>query len=174
VKLYNRLDNDKLSFFATKPFAFLWRYVRARFAAHAGVVIAVLGATTCSVSTQYILKLLVDALSRKPVSQVSPWEALFLLIATIGADNLLWRIAGCLANLTFVNVTGDVRRDLFGYLTLHGSSYFAERPVGSISSRLTTTSNAAFTLENMFVLNVLPHAPLLSPRLFICLRSARF
>jgi len=55
-----------------------------------------------------------------------------------------------------VRVTGDLRRDLFRHLTGHSPSYFADRLPGMLSSRITATSNAVFTVENMFVWNVLP------------------
>ena len=76
--------------------------------------------------------------------------------ALIAADNLLWRVAGWIASFTFVGVTGDLRRDLFRHLTGHSPSYFADRLPGTLTSRVTATSNAVFTVENMFVWNVLP------------------
>ena len=42
----------------------------------------------------------------------------------------------------------DIRRDLFAHLTGHSPSFFAERLPGSLSSRITATSNAAFAIEN--------------------------
>ena len=53
-------------------------------------------------------------------------------------------------------VTGDARRDLFRHLTGHATSYFASRSPGTLTSRITATSNALFTVENMLVWNVLP------------------
>jgi ATP-binding cassette subfamily B protein len=53
-------------------------------------------------------------------------------------------------------VTGDLRRDIFRHLTGHAPSYFSDRPPGMLTSRITATSNAVFTVENMFVWNVLP------------------
>ena len=53
-------------------------------------------------------------------------------------------------------MTGDLRRDLFRHLTGHSPSYFADRLPGMLTSRVTATSNAVFTVENMFVWNVLP------------------
>jgi ATP-binding cassette subfamily B protein len=69
---------------------------------------------------------------------------------------LLWRLASWIASYTFVGVTGDLRRDLFRHLTGHSPSYFADRMPGTLSSRITATSNAVYQLENMFVWNVLP------------------
>ncbi len=79
-----------------------------------------------------------------------------LLGSLIAADNLLWRVAAWIANYAFVGVTGDLRRDLFRHLTGHSPSYFADRLPGMLTSRVTATSNAVFTAENMFVWNVLP------------------
>jgi len=53
-------------------------------------------------------------------------------------------------------VTGDLRRDLFRHLTGHAPSYFAERMPGTLTSRITATSNAVFTLQNMAMWNVMP------------------
>ncbi|MGH6679448.1 MAG: ABC transporter ATP-binding protein, partial [Bradyrhizobium sp.] len=60
------------------------------------------------------------------------------------------------ASFTFVGVTGDLRRDIFRHLTGHAPSYFTDRLPGMLTSRITATSNAVFTVENMFVWNVLP------------------
>src|ERR1700716_4698583 len=44
----------------------------------------------------------------------------------------------------------------FRHLPGHALSYFADRMPGTLTSRITATSNAVYTLENMFVWNVLP------------------
>jgi ATP-binding cassette subfamily B protein len=77
-------------------------------------------------------------------------------MSLIAADNFLWRIASWTASFTFVGVTGDLRRDIFRHLTGHAPSYFSDRLPGMLTSRITATSNAVFTVENMFVWNVLP------------------
>jgi ATP-binding cassette subfamily B protein len=77
-------------------------------------------------------------------------------MSLVAADNFLWRIASWVASFTFVGVTGDLRRDIFRHLTGHAPSYFADRMPGMLTSRITATSNAVFTVENMFVWNVLP------------------
>ena len=68
----------------------------------------------------------------------------------------MWRVASWVANYAFLGVTGDLRRDLFDHLIGHSPSYFSERLPGTLTSRVTATSNAVFTAENMFVWNVLP------------------
>jgi ATP-binding cassette, subfamily B, bacterial len=140
--------------YAGRPIAFIIRYVRQRPVAHTVILIAVLAAVACSVGTQYGVKHLVDVLSNHYGAGV--WLAFALLGSLIAADNLLWRLASWIANYAFVGVTGDLRRDLFHHLTRHSPSYFAERLPGTLTSRVTATSNAVFTSENMFVWNVLP------------------
>jgi ATP-binding cassette subfamily B protein len=144
-----------LTKYGSRTLAFLGRYIRARAAPHVAIAIAVLTAVVCSVSTQYGVKRLVDALSA-PSRAGSPWFAFCLLLFFIAADNLSWRAAGLMGSYTFVRVTGDIRADLFRHLTGHAPSYFAKRMPGVLTSRVTATSNAVFTIENMFVWNVAP------------------
>jgi ATP-binding cassette subfamily B protein len=144
----------ELTRYATSPLGFIYRYVRMRPVSHAVILAAVLGAVVCSVGTQYGVKFLVDTLSAGANADV--WIAFCLLGSLIAADNLLWRVASWIANYAFVGVTGDLRRDLFRHLTGHSPGYFADRLPGMLTSRVTATSNAVFTAENMLVWNVLP------------------
>src|SRR6266576_288294 len=147
---------DVLSGYAHRPFPFVLRYLRRRLAAHIVILAAVVAAVACSVGTQYGVKYLVDGLSGGPVRAGNVWLAFVFLMSLIAADNFLWRIASWTASFTFVGVTGDLRRDIFRHLTGHAPSYFSDRLPGMLTSRITATSNAVFTVENMFVWNVLP------------------
>src|SRR6185436_7245723 len=147
---------DNLSGYARRPFPFVLRYLRQRRAAHAVILTAVVAAVACSVGTQYGVKNLVDSLTAGQAYAGSVWLAFALLMSLIAADNLLWRVASWTASFTFVGVTGDLRRDIFRHLTGHAPSYFSDRLPGMLTSRITATSNAVFTVENMFVWNVLP------------------
>jgi ATP-binding cassette, subfamily B, bacterial len=147
---------DNLSGYAHRPFSFVLRYLRQRRASHVVILLAVVAAVGCSVGTQYGVKYLVDALSAGPGKSGTVWLAFVFLISFIAADNFLWRIASWTASFTFVGVTGDLRRDMFRHLTGHAPSYFSDRLPGMLTSRITATSNAVFTVENMFVWNVLP------------------
>jgi ATP-binding cassette subfamily B protein len=140
--------------YAGRPLPFIFRYVRQRPIAHAVILIAVLAAVGCSVGTQYGVKFLVDTLSHGVTAAV--WTAFIVLGSLIAADNLLWRVASWIANYAFVGVTGDLRHDLFRHLTGHSPGYFAARMPGTLTSRITATSNAVFIGENMFIWNVLP------------------
>jgi ATP-binding cassette subfamily B protein len=140
--------------FSTSPLAFIFHYVRSRPVSHAVILTAVLAGVCCSVGTQYGVKYLVDVLSNH--NHAGVWLAFALLGSLIAADNLLWRVASWIANYAFVGVTGDVRGDLFRHLMGHSPAYFADRMPGTLTSRVTATSNAIFTAENMFMWNVLP------------------
>jgi ATP-binding cassette subfamily B protein len=142
---------------ARHPVKFVLPYIGRRLPGHVLILSAVTLAVACSVGTQYGVKYLVDSLSAGPASAGNVvWYAFGFLVVLIAADNLLWRVASYTASYTFVGVTGDIRRDMFRHLTGHSPSYFAERLPGMLTSRITATSNAVFTVENMMVWNVLP------------------
>lgn len=147
---------DQLSGYAHRPVAFVLRYLRNRLTSHVVILSAVAAAVACSVGTQYGVKHLVDSLSAGRSHAGGVWLAFVFLMSLIAADNFLWRIASWTASFTFVGVTGDLRRDMFRHLTGHAPSYFSDRMPGMLTSRITATSNAVFTVENMFVWNVLP------------------
>ena len=121
------------------PIGFLWHYVRRHPWGHATVFLSVLIAVVCAVSVQYGLKHLIDIVAAGPSKATGLWLAFAMLCSLVAADNLLWRVAGWAAAYTFVAVTGDIRRDLFGHLSGHSPSYFAERLPGALASRITAT-----------------------------------
>ena len=140
-----------------RPLAYLFHYIAKHPAGHLTVLISVLLAVLCSVSTQYGMKHLIDIVSSGLVAgQDKVWGGFALLCGLVAADNLLWRVGGYAAHRTFVAVTGDIRRDLFTHLSGHSPSYFAERLPGALSSRVSSTALAAFTLLNTGVWSVIP------------------
>ena len=147
---------EDLCAYGHRPTAFFLRYVRLHRTSHSVILSSVALAVLCSIVTQYGVKLLVDTLSQPVHAASAAWLAFTILVTLIAADNLLWRLASWVGHSTFVAVTGDVRGDLFRHLTGHAPSYFVSRPPGTLTSRITATSNALFTVENMLVWNVLP------------------
>lgn len=145
---------NELTAYASRPLAFFWRYIVRRPLGHGAILFAVVAAVGCSVSQQYGVKFLVDTLAGGRGAHI--WQAFALLVALIAGDNLLWRVGGLVASRTFVAVTGDVRGDLFRHLTGHAPHFFNERLPGMLGGRITATSNAVFTVENMLMWNVLP------------------
>jgi ATP-binding cassette subfamily B protein len=147
---------NELPLYASRPLAFSFRYIKLRPVSHAIIFLAVVGAVSCSVSTQYGVKLLVDALSGTHRDSSVVWTAFGILVGLIVADNLFWRLASWVGSFTFVGVTGDLRRDLFRHVTGHAQGFFLSKSPAALTSRVTATSNAMFITENMFVWNVLP------------------
>jgi ATP-binding cassette subfamily B protein len=145
---------SNLARYSGRPFVFVAHYLRSRLLSHSVIIGTVTAAVVCSVGTQYGVKYLVDSLASGVPHAV--WQAFLLLVSLIAADNLLWRVATWVASGAFVNVTGDLRRDLFRHLSGHAPSYFTDRLPGTLTSRITATANAVFTMENMFAWNVLP------------------
>jgi ATP-binding cassette subfamily B protein len=151
-------DNDtSLAAFRGRPLAFLLRYVGLHPIGHAGVLVAVLIAVGCSVTTQFGMKHLIDIVSMgQQTGAPLVWGAFALLCVLVAGDNLLWRVGGYVANRTFVAVTGDIRRDLFGYLSGHAPGFFASRLPGGLGSRVSSSANNAFIVLNTAVWNVVP------------------
>jgi ATP-binding cassette, subfamily B, bacterial len=142
-----------------RPLAFLFAYMCRHPAGHLTVLLSVLVAVTCSVSTQYGMKYLIDIVATgREAAGNQVWIAFALLCGLVAADNLSWRVGSYAAHRSFVAVTGDIRRDLFRHLAGHAPSYFAERLPGALASRITSTANAAFIVENTGAWNVLPPA----------------
>ncbi len=147
---------DDLCRYADRPFSFMVRYVLRNPVAHGFILACVAGAVACSIGTQYGVKNLVDTLSQGSNAGAAIWFAFAALFLLIAADNLLWRVASYVAAGTFVRATGALRKDLFRHLTGHSPGFFVDRPPATLTSRVTATSNALFTIENMLVWNVIP------------------
>src|ERR1700733_10722538 len=105
------MTEGDLTKYGARTLAFLGRYVRARAVPHAAVAAAVLTAVACSVSTQYGVKRLVDALSA-PSNNGSPWFAFGILLFFIAADNLFWRVAGLVWREQLSRVPGGIPVDV--------------------------------------------------------------
>ena len=144
-----------LSTFSNRPYHFISKILGSYLWSHVTIALAVVGAVTCSVSTQYGVKYLVDALS-DPARRASIWMAFAILITLIAADNAFWRLAAWVGHSTFVNVSGSVRRKLFRHLTGHAPSFFSIQSPGALTSRITSTANAIYTTETMVTFNAMP------------------
>ncbi|WP_069268997.1 ABC transporter ATP-binding protein, partial [Paraburkholderia nodosa] len=142
--------------YACKPISLLLRYVRAHPYGHLVVLSGIVAAIACSLGAQFATKNLIDTL---PAGHAHPGrvvEAFLIIVALLFADNLFWRLAGLAGVRTFVAVTGDVRRELFGYLTGHSPAYFSNMQPGTLASRISSTAIAIFTIENMAAWSAIP------------------
>lgn len=149
-----------LAAYAGRPIGLLLRYASQHRVQHAIVIASIVAAVACSLGSQYAIKNLIDALPDGRTHTRHVVDAFLVIVALLFADNLFWRLAGWASVRTFVAVTGDVRRELFGYLIGHSQGYFSNLQPGTLASRISATANAVFTIENLSAWNALP--PLLS------------
>jgi ATP-binding cassette subfamily B protein len=148
-----------LPYYASRGAArFLLHYAARRFWSHFFVLLAVLAAVGCAIGSQYGVKDLVDTLDAGPGSPSGVIGAVGVLLLLVAGDNLLWRVGGWIASYAFVAVGGDMRLDLFDHLSGHGSRYFSDRFPGALAARITTTANAAWTIENSLTWTTFPPA----------------
>ena len=101
------------------------------------------------------MKYLVDTLSGGS-RQPCVWFAFALLVSLIAADNLLWRLAGLIASF---RIRARDRRPAPRSVPPSDRAFaelFRRPPARHADGRITATSNAVFTVENMFIWNVLP------------------
>jgi ATP-binding cassette subfamily B protein len=141
---------------ARGPIPFLLHYLHRRLAGHVVVLAAVLAAVGCAIGSQYAVKNLVDVLGWQFPPSATLWVAVGVLLALVAGDNLLWRLAGWVAARAFVEVSGDVRVDLFEHLAGHAPSYFADRFPGALAGRISTAASAALTIENSLAWTTIP------------------
>ena len=79
--------------YLSAPGPFIRHYLRGRPAQFVGLVLMVLGAGGCGVAVQYVLKLLVDAMT-VPGQASAAWTALLIFAALIAGESVLWRLSG--------------------------------------------------------------------------------
>ncbi|NHO33966.1 ATP-binding cassette domain-containing protein [Acetobacter fallax] len=157
-----KIPDDQLPHYAGHPVRFIARYAKCRALPHLIVFGFVVLAVACAVFSSSAIRHLVDTMNASTQAahahaSIRPvWIAVAWLAAIIAADNLSWRVAGWFAARTFVAVTGDVRLDLFRYLTGHSTGYFADRMPAALAARISTAGNATFTLESLLAWNILP------------------
>ena len=139
-----------------KPVSLIARYLWRHRTAHVLVILSILGAVTASVAARYSMKFLVDAMTADHAHLRAVWQAVIIFTACVGADNMLWRIAGWAGAAAFPAIGAELRLDLFSHLLGQSNRYFNERFSGALAGRVTTAATGVFTLENTFTWNVLP------------------
>ncbi|WP_010510861.1 ABC transporter ATP-binding protein [Komagataeibacter europaeus] len=138
------------------PLAFILHYVRLHVRWHVIIVSAIAIAVACNVGMSAIIRHLVNGMTQGGQGMGAVWVSIILFCGTIICDNAAWRVAGWMASGVFVRVGGDVRQDLFRYLTGHAATYFAERLSGALAARVSAAAGAVVALENMAAWNLLP------------------
>jgi ATP-binding cassette subfamily B protein len=142
--------------FLSGPKAFIWHYVLDRPGQFSALLMTAIAAAACAVSVQYVMKLLVDAMSAKGGGAHGAFVALALFMGFIGFESLLWRLCGWLGCRSTVGVGVVMRLDLFDYLHRHPIRYFADNLAGSLGGRLTATAGAFGAFVNTVIWRILP------------------
>jgi len=137
------------------PGAFILHYVRGRRWNFLSLALCVCGAAGAAVGAQYLLKVLVDAMSGSREGSAA-WFALAIFLTLIAFESVLWRVSGWLGCRTTIGVGVDMRLDLFNYLNSQPMRYFAERLAGSLGQRITSTAGNFGALTNTVVWRILP------------------
>jgi len=155
-RVFRRRQSREISRYAGEPLRLLWRYVGRRKLTHSVVLASVLFAVCCALASQYGIKNLIDALPAGRAHPGSVIRAFAILVVLILADNLFWRIGGWTGARAFVAVTGDMRNEMFAYLSAHAPGFFADKQPGVLSSRVSSMVNAVYTVENTIAWVALP------------------
>ncbi|HEY0419007.1 MAG TPA: ABC transporter transmembrane domain-containing protein, partial [Acetobacteraceae bacterium] len=157
-----RADRDVPQVEAPSPAAlkdvggFIRHYVRGRPGHFLGIMALVAGAAGAAVGTQWVMKLLVDAMAGPVEWRPHVWTALVLFVVLIAAESILWRCTGWLTCRTTVGIGVDMRLDLFAYLNGQPMRYFAENLAGSLGQRITATAGHFGALANTVIWRILP------------------
>ena len=141
--------------FLRGPAAFIAHYVRTRRYSCAALFLMVLGAGSCAVAIQYVMKLLVDAMAG-PRGVDAVWVVLALFLGLIAVESILWRISGWLGCRTSIGIGVSIRVDLFRHLHDQPMRFFSENLAGSLGQRITATAGNFGALMNTVVWRVLP------------------
>ncbi|MFM0736439.1 ABC transporter ATP-binding protein [Paraburkholderia xenovorans] len=155
-RVRRRRRSREISRYAGKPVRLLWRYIGRRKLAHGVVMASVLIAVGCALASQYGIRNLIDALPNGRTHPATVIRAFTILVVLILADNLFWRIGGWVAARAFVAVTGDIRNEMFSYLSAHAPVFFSDKQPGVLSSRVSAMANAVYTVENTVAWTALP------------------
>ena len=115
----------------------------------AASMLAVLVATAASRVMTWTLKLLTDAAiaygqGRGGIADVWRWALVFP--ATYLANELVWRTSGFCGMRWITGAVAEASRRLFGYLSDHSATYFADRFAGALVNKI---ANAATGTERL-------------------------
>lgn len=138
------------------PTAFLWRFVRQRRWAFGLLALIVVLAGACSVTVQYAMKLMVDAMTLGAGASVQVWWTLGLFLALIAAEAALWRCGGWLGCRNIVAACATLRVELFEHMSHHSTRYFRQHHSGALANRISSTASAAGAIYGAIVWSIVP------------------
>jgi len=142
-----------------EPIAFA-RWVSTPFRGFmAGALLAVFVATAASRLMNYVLKLLTDAAIDFGRGQAGPddiaryalaFPAVYLL------NEAVWRTSGFCGMRWITGAVAEANRRLFGYLSEHSATYFADRYAGAIVNKIANASSGTEKLISQWLWQFFP------------------
>jgi ATP-binding cassette subfamily B protein len=147
---------ESVRFLPTTPWAFLWHFVRERYAPrYLAMILAVVLAQICQTLDPYILKLLInrvtDALGIAADQRVAgPIFGLFaLMVALWFADTFLVRVYQLIDIYVAPSMRKRVQTRMFGYLLGHSPRYFQENFAGKLGQKVKEAGRACISIMEM-------------------------
>ena len=142
--------------FVRSPTRFVFHYVALRPWHFIGLAALALGASGCSVGVQYVIKLLVDAVTTQHAVTSQLVSVVVLFLVLMAGESLCARLTGWLACRTTVDTGVDLRLDLFHFLSGQSMRYFADNLAGALGQRITGTAGNFGALVNTVVWRIMP------------------
>lgn len=143
---------------SNRPSHLLFGYVRRQKTLACGLALVIVGGTVSAVATQYVLKLLIDAMTVRDGNAGSLYLRLALLLALLLAEGLSWRLGGYLGSRLVIRLGKDVRADLFARTMEQPWHFFLGHHSGALSSRIGAAGQAATASLSTMIWNVVPPA----------------
>ncbi len=132
---------------------FIYRLSSRYFYYAVPALVAVLLAQSANITTSYILKRLVDALTESP-DEIWTWVIVF--VGLYAVSEACWRTSGYMGMLWITNVRALSNNVLFDWLSRHSSGYFADRFAGSLATKVSHASNGIGNILPQTLWNFLP------------------
>ncbi|MEM9718508.1 MAG: ABC transporter ATP-binding protein [Bacteroidota bacterium] len=143
----------ELVFPQLKPFQFCYRLSKCYWQYALPALLVVILAETAGVSLSYVMKELVDALA---TSGANPMYWAYVYAGLYAVSELGWRSSGYLGMLWITKTRALAASSLFGWLSKHSSSYFADRFAGSLATKVTNASNGVSDILPKVLWNFFP------------------
>lgn len=122
------------------PYAFFLHSIRPYSWLAIGAVLFVILAAGISQGSNYLFKLIIDAVERGDIEAAMWWGLSFPVVIFIG--NLLYRGSGIIGGVLIISATRTARDTVTQFVLDHGHNYFSSRFAGAIGNKVRNISNA--------------------------------
>lgn len=141
-----------------KPWAFVWFFVRHKFALnYILIILAILAGRAFDTLEPYFVKKLINALAANNVISVKESETLYwfvLLIAAWFLGSLFFRIQNMIDIRTAPYLREAVQNHMFGYLMGHSPRYFQDNFGGKLGQKVKESAKSCMSILEMITVNM--------------------